>query len=93
MPKIVEQKKQNKNETTKKVQQVIPPPPEPKVIVFRTFEAVVHLEVALQQLKAVGIFPGPEENANELKRLMAHAQTNTAHLLKKYQEIWGAIQK
>lgn len=85
MPKVKETKKL---EHTKPVLKE-----DPKVIIFRLFECVVHLEESLTQLKKVGIFPGPQEQADELKRKMSHALTNTESLYKDYLALWGGMQK
>lgn len=83
MPKVKETKKP---EPTKPVLKE-----DPKVIIFRLFECVVHLEEALAQLKKVGIFPG--EQVDDLKRKMSHALTNTESLYKDYLALWGGMQK
>src|SRR3990172_716859 len=66
---------------------------DPKVTVYRVFECVVHLEVALAQLKAVGIFPGPADRAESLRKQVLGLQVNTEMILKQYLEIWGEISK
>lgn len=94
MPKITEQKKPVKKVQPK--QEELKPAEikaESKVVVFRLFECVVHLEIALKHLNQVGIFPGPENEALELKRLMSHAISNTNQLCNKYKAVWGAMPK
>lgn len=95
MPKITEQKKvkgQPKQEEAK-VTPLKKADLEPKVVVYRVFECVVHLEVALAQLKAVGIFPGPELKAQVTKANLSDVVQRVENLYKDYLTTWGEIQK
>lgn len=95
MPKITEQPKKpvKKVQLKQEIQKPVEVKPEPKVVVFRLFECLVHLEVALVQVKQVGIFPGPEKDAEDLKTRHTLLVGKLESLYHDYKVIWGALPK
>lgn len=61
------------------------------VVVFRLFECVVHLEIALAELKKVGMFLG--DNSETLIRQHNSATVSVESLYKEYLKQWGEMPK
>lgn len=86
MPKVVTKVSNKKLDEVIKSEPKSPP-------VFRLFECVVHLEIALAELKKVGIFPGPEASSVEFKASTDQLILQTQSLYNQYLIIWGAMPK
>lgn len=61
--------------------------------VFRLFECVVHLEIALAELKKVGIFPGNSEVSERMMRGHTELVARLDDMYKDYLRFWGEMPK
>lgn len=87
MPKIQEKKQVRPT--------LVQKPPEEKkvtVTVFRVFECVMYLEDASRRLNQVGIFPGPESQAEKLQAKLKVAKQAVDDILKDYKNLWMEMQ-
>lgn len=62
--------------------------PKSKATVFRMFECIIHLEIALESLNKVGIFYGPEALAREMVEKKRAAEGLIRELLTDYKQEW-----
>lgn len=83
MPKVPMKKPEEKKEVVQ--------PVETKAPVYRLFECVVYLEIALAELKKVGIYPG--EKAEQLKVKVSGVTVLVEELKNEYLTLWGAMSK